>query len=296
MKQDKDISLTFVWWNTSLAPSAKTRSSLDDQKSAISVIQYLIEFCGADFIALGEMSEEDTEYMQSALSIESFEFKIGVSKVGRSKFDTLYIYNSSRIYISDVTNISSQRGGDVLKIAQKVTLVIDGYESPFYIFVSHWSSRLWCQEGSPDRDLLGVRLRDKVDEVLENDRYTPYIILLGDYNDEPFSDSLSHQVMASRDIDLVSKKSHLLYNPFWKCLGAENEVPGGSYFYKSGKVTNWHTFDQIIFSHEFIAGEDWRFTNFHDHVVNIPGYMEKIKDKSSIFDHFPVSGRIERIS
>jgi len=256
----------------------------------------LIEFGFADFIALGEMSKEDAEYLKANLKVEHFEFHLGVSKVGRSHFDTLYIYNSSKIYISDITNISSQKGDSILKIAQRVTLVIDGYESPFHIFVSHWSSRLWCQEGSPDRNLLGVRLRDKIDEVLSDDRFKPFVILLGDYNDEPFSDSLSHHVMASRDIELVSKKNHLLYNPFWKCLGPGENTPSGSYYYKSGKVTNWHTFDQVIFSHEFIAGDDWRYSNGHKHVISIPGYIEKIKDKNSIFDHFPVSGRIERIS
>jgi hypothetical protein len=58
---ETDQRVVFAWWNTSLAPSAVSRSTDEQRNIACSVIIYLIEICGADFIALGEISEEDLE-------------------------------------------------------------------------------------------------------------------------------------------------------------------------------------------------------------------------------------------
>jgi hypothetical protein len=295
LKFEKNSLLTFTWWNTSLAPSAKSRASDEDRDSVCEIVKYLATVKEADFIALGEMSELDSEYLIENCNIGDYKFIVGVSKAGKSHFDTLYLYNPSKVFISKVSNITSNRGNKVTRIAQEVTLIINDFDEPFHLLVSHWSSRLWCHENSPARDLLGVRLRDKIDEIISEYETPPFIILLGDYNDDPFADSLNHQVMATRDIELVSKKTHLLYNPFWKCFSSNDSSPGGSYYYKTGDLTKWHTFDQIIFSHAFISAKKWKYSNCFEHIVNIPGYIEKIKDRDSIFDHFPVLGSIKRV-
>ena len=68
----------------------------------------------------------------------------------------------------------------------------------------------------------------------------------------------------------------------------------GSYYYKSGKLTQWHTFDQIIFSHAFLTSNDWALCDKSDHIINVPGYVETVKDKNSIFFHIPVRGKVVR--
>ena len=287
----------FTWWNTSIAPSGRSRSSDQDEKYASDVIEFLSKVQGADFIALGEISESYFEYLKDNCKLEGYSFHTGVSHIGRSKFDTCYLVRKSKISISKISNIVRSRGKCTIKIAQKLDVVIEGCEVPFHIFVSHWSSRLWCPEECADRHALGSHLRDPIDELIEEYPIDPFVILIGDYNDEPFAQSLSHHVMASRDIDLVSERTHLFYNPFWKCLGYSLSNPkyAGSYFYKKGDVTQWYTFDQVIFSHAFIKGNEWKLSNRFEQIVDVPGYLEKIKDRKSNFDHLPVSGKIERI-
>ncbi len=296
MKSEEDENITFAWWNTSLSPSAKSRATEDDLKLALNVIDYMIVSSKVDFIALGEISEHDIELLKSHIEIYGYDLKGGVSNAGRSKFDTCYIFNTEKIYVANLSNIVSRRGRGSLKVAQKLDLVIDDFNSPIHVFVSHWPSRMWCNENDAERHNLGVRLRDEVEELISVYDFDPYIVLLGDYNDEPFDKSLSDQVMATRDINLAKRKSHLLYNPFWKYLSAisYDVESSGSYYYKSGKLTQWHTFDQIIFSHAFLTSKEWVLCEKSDFILNMPGYVETVKNNKSIFDHLPVAGRLVR--
>lgn len=293
----QDDSLIFTWWNTSLAPSAKSRASSADREVVCNVIRFLINVKRSTFIALGEVSIEDARYLMETCAIEGYEYKIGISSSGRSFFDTCFIYDASKIAILSVSNIESQKGKGRKRIAQRVDLLVGEALTPFYLFVSHWPSRLWCSEGDPNRHLYGIRLRDSIDALIDEHEEPPFIILLGDYNDDPFADSLSQHVMATRDLKLVSKRDELFYNPFWKCLSQTQWDYGcsGSYFYRNGQVTQWHTFDQIIFSHAFIKGKQWRLTTDFEHVVQVPGVVEAIINKKSIFDHVPVSGQVEKV-
>jgi hypothetical protein len=286
----------FAWWNTSLAPSAKSRSTPDQKTVACSVITYLIEVSGADFIALGEMSEEDFSYVSLNCKAEGYVFATEITSVGRSSFDICYIYNSEKILVCATRDVTTMKGGSTLKVAKKIEILLANSSSLFHVYVSHWPSRLWCHRSDPNRHLLGIRLRTSIDELMGEEGGSPFVILLGDYNDEPFDESLSHQLMASRDVDLVQKREHLFYNPFWKylCKATTEHPVAGSYYYKSGEVTRWHTFDQVIFSHAFIKAKEWKLAEC-DHIVEIPTYTQLVKDSKSKFDHLPVYGIIEKV-
>lgn len=283
----------FAWWNTSLAPSAKSRSTPEQKAVACSVILYLINVGRADFIALGEMSAEDFEHVSEMCKVEGYAFATGITSVGRSSFDICYIYNCAKIIVCSTKDIVSQKGGNTLKIAKKMELAVAGATSFFHVYISHWPSRLWCKQNDANRYLLGVRLRDSIDEIIENDDKNPFVILLGDYNDEPFDESLSQQIMATRDVDLVQKREHLFYNPFWKylCKASSEHPMAGSYYYKSGEITRWHTFDQLIFSHAFIEAKEWRLAHDCDHILEIPSYTSLVKSSDSKFDHMPGGGK-----
>lgn len=84
--------IVFAWWNTSLAPSGVSRSTSEQRAVACSVIMYLIEVSGADFVALGEMSEEDFSYIKSSCGIPGYAFSSEITPAGRSVFDICYIY------------------------------------------------------------------------------------------------------------------------------------------------------------------------------------------------------------
>ncbi|MGS7250326.1 hypothetical protein ACQ7NP_04245 [Pseudomonas anuradhapurensis] len=196
-------SLTFAWWNTGLAPSAKSRSTLEDRALACRVMTALITEAEADFIALGEMSEFDLDQMANICKEFDFDVMSGVRKAGKARFDLCYAYNTRKMSILDTIDVLDARGNSTLRIAQKLSVqsLLDG--TIMTILVSHWPSRMFGED--QDRSVYGVRLRDQVVEILEHSAES-YIIMMGDYNDEPFDRSLSHHLMASRDIDLVRQK------------------------------------------------------------------------------------------
>lgn len=290
--------VVFAWWNTSLAPSAKCRSTLEQKAVACSVVLYLINVSSADFIALGEMSEEDFQYVSENCKAEGYVFVSEITAAGRSSFDICYAYNSAKIFILAARDVTTRKGGGVLKVAKKIEMVVGDSTSIFHVYISHWPSRLWCSRNDANRHLLGIRLRDSIDAIFEENAESPFVILLGDYNDEPFDESLSQQVMATRDVDLVHRREHLFYNPFWRYLcKATNDHPvSGSYYYKSGEITRWHTFDQVIFSHAFVKASKWKLAIDCDHIVEIPAYTQLVKNSNSTFDHLPVYGKVERVT
>jgi hypothetical protein len=290
--------ISFVWWNTSLAPASPNPPDVNDQNFVCELIDLMTETMNIDFIALGELSENDFKYIKSKCLLKGYELKSGISKVGRTTFDTCYIYNNTKLAIFDVKDITTTKGNKTFKVAQKLEVLLSSSNLIFYLFISHWPSRLWYQENHPDRNNLGVRLRDSVDEIIGLNNTDPYIILMGDYNDEPFDKSICEHIMATRDKKLASEKKHLLYNPFWKHLGTnlKDEYHCGSYFYQQGSVTKWLTFDQIIFSHSFLEGKDWKLIETESNILYIPEYIKIVSDKKRVFDHLPVIGLIERVN
>ncbi|WP_231652436.1 endonuclease/exonuclease/phosphatase family protein [Pseudomonas californiensis] len=289
--------IVFAWWNTSLAPSGKSRSTAEQRMIACRVIINLINQAGADFIALGEMSQDDFDFIAGECDHPSYSFHSGITRAGKSSFDICYICNELKITVLSEKDVISLKGNSTLKIAKRVDLGVLEDGSIFHILVSHWPSRLWCEQHDARRHIFGLRLRDTFDSMCVEDEPTPYVIMLGDYNDEPFDESLSEQVMGSRDVDLVRRKKHLLYNPFWRylCKQTVGHHGSGSYFYKGGAVTKWHTFDQLMFSQAFLTSDNWVYNHDCDLILEIPELVELVKNPNFIFDHLPVYGIVEKV-
>lgn len=285
------------WWNTSLAPSATSRATAEERQHVFAMINRMCQ--SMDFIALGEVSEADIDAIRENCTLDGFLIESGIEESGRGSFDTCVIYRRSRTRLRKTTSIIGKKGSSTLRIAQQFDVMVG--ESSFHIFLSHWPSRMWCQENHADRHFLGMRLRSEVEEILNDETTNPHVILLGDYNDEPFSESLSGQLMATRDRNLVLQRKHLLYNPFWRKLSPSSmdnsgNTACGSYFYRSGKITQWHTFDQIIFSHAFIAAKEWRLNELACSIFDEPELLKAVTDRNRRFDHLPVMSEIEKVA
>jgi hypothetical protein len=149
--------------------------------------------------------------------------------------------------------------------------------------------------------MLAGKLRDKVAE-LEQQATSAGILLLGDFNDEPFDKSLADHLLATRDRELAKTKKGFLYNPFWRCLGEAHphkhpmlaRASSGSFFHRTGHRTRWRTFDQILFSAAFLGGGEWHLNEEQTTILRPELLVELVQTKDVIFDHFPVIGTIEK--
>lgn len=297
------MKLSFVWWNTSLSPvSHPNRSSAEERGVATELIELLANTLDVDVICLGEVSEQDINRMRPKWETLGYSVREGISSIGRTSFDTCVLYKSEKLLLLSDENLSSIKGASTLKIGQRIDFAVKADETVIHLFVSHWPSRLWCTENHADRHLLAIRLRDEIEKIgLQNG--TTHAIVLGDFNDEPFDQSISEQLMATRDRNLAARKPYLLYNPFWRHMGAAQPYQvgnssrnrSGSYFYNSDKKCKWRTFDQIIFSSSFLGATEWHLREEMVNVIDLVGYTELVLGAEMRFDNLPVIGVIEKV-
>lgn len=295
------MQITVIWWNTSLAPIARVdRASSDDQAVVNALMSRFA--AEADIICLGEVTEREVERLRTQDALSGYDIEVAQTDVERIRFDTYIAFRAEKLCKLGQIPLIDYGNGRALKIGMRFDLKVIEDGTTFHLFVAHWPSRLWCDAHHPDRDRLALRLRDAVTDVLGAD-YSSHVIVAGDFNDEPFGVALEHHLLATRDSELVTRRRHLLYNPFWRHLGARRRAsirdPGtrrlsGSYHYKSGRVTRWHTFDQMIFSSSFMGHSNWRLRESSVRIMDIPEYTYIVLDGKRYFDHLPIAATIER--
>lgn len=293
--------IALAWWNTSLSPNAKRgRSSASDLAHATRAIDELI-LEGVALLGLCEISRADIDHLIHSSSLARFAFsepEQAVSPV--SKFDTCIAYDPTRLTLVDHAFVVSRNGGGYLRVGQRFILEPAEGGAPLHVIISHWPSRGTLGASEPLRTIYGHVLRGAVDSLLDADDKAQ-IVLMGDYNDEPFNDSIMEGLRASRDRDRSRAKVDLLYNPFWRHLASfEHDAAGpcsdqGTYYYTSGSMTRWHTFDQMMFSNSLLVGSsDWKLDEGRTRAYSTTWLDGLLKARGSIFDHRPIVGRIKR--
>jgi endonuclease/exonuclease/phosphatase family metal-dependent hydrolase len=153
-----------------------------------------------------------------------------------------------------------------------------------HIIVTHWSSR---REGVTETEHKRIAAAEKIREIttdLHQKEMNPKIIIMGDFNDDPTSRSVS-EFLVKDDF----------YNPMKKILKPESK---GSLTFNG----SWNLFDQIIFSKNFLQEEKNKLYFKHAEVFNkkwMKIYKGKYKGspfrtyigpwyKGGFSDHFPV--------
>lgn len=114
-----------------------------------------------------------------------------------------------------------------------------------HLFINHWPSKLSGeQESQPLRDAAALALRTVTDSILN---YNPNanIIIMGDFNDEPLSYSIS-QTLNTQSTDDTLKPKELIN------LMAEKTGKEGSHNYQR----KWSLLDQIIVSDNLLKNEN----------------------------------------
>jgi len=199
--------------------------------------------------------------------------------------DTALLYRKEYVTIETAAQIpvhlTNERGEpdhtrDILYV--KATLE----DQSFHILVNHWPSRRAGAEAtSSKRVKVAQRNRFKIEELLAEDREAR-IIIMGDFNDDPTSESV--QVLKGSDF----------HNPMEQLLTRY----AGSLSYRG----NWNLFDQMLVSHNFLQQHGNQF-RFDEAKIFNPLMLQEYKGRNKgnpfrtfvgrkyiggISDHFPV--------
>jgi len=139
-----------------------------------------------------------------------------------------------------------------------------------HVFINHWPSR---REGlsvsEPKRLLVAQTLRKKIDSVY-NINSEPYIVIMGDFNDEAGNKSLKEVLNAG--VDIKNIKNDRLYNLPAELKGSLNK---GTLKYKS----NWNLFDQFIVSGSLLKNRKSIYCNSGKMNIYNPDFL-LVKDET----------------
>ncbi|MEC4750156.1 hypothetical protein [Methylomicrobium sp. Wu6] len=81
------MKLSFLWWNTSLSPAGKDRSTEEQKNYARSMIDLFTQEIGVDLIALGEVKDDDILDIRKKCNVSKYEIYDGYRAAGKSNFD-----------------------------------------------------------------------------------------------------------------------------------------------------------------------------------------------------------------
>lgn len=297
------LDLRFAFWNCAISPPGqKEMRSPANMADAIDVITDLFTDEKVVFLALCEVNNESFECLSKGLSGRGLpllaKFLPDKTSTG-SEFDIGYFYDPSQIAVEHGIAHSGSLGTSSVKVAQQLLMVVK--EDPaamINVLVSHWPSQLG-KIADDFREECSKGLRHFVKSLIDDNQQ---VILMGDYNDEPYSHSMFKNLRATNDRALVlSKPDFWLYNPYWKTLAArmpftvdEQQHDFGTCYSKSGNRNNWSTFDQIIFSGHFLISGPWYLQESSTGVVLTDKLRSAIMDNRHCFDHLPVIGCIRK--
>ncbi|WP_100613486.1 endonuclease/exonuclease/phosphatase family protein [Confluentibacter citreus] len=168
-----------------------------------------------------------------------------------------------------------------------VSGLLDGEK--IHVIINHWSSR---REGEKETEHKRMAFSNKVSEIIglkRTEDANAKIVIMGDFNDEPFNTSIKNLVDANQ-----------LYNP----MGTLRSFSRGSTIHNR----KWNLFDQIILSINFFKNSDNQFEffkadifdddflkTFRGHYKGSPfrTYIGK-KYAGGYSDHFPVYAILKR--
>ena len=133
-----------------------------------------------------------------------------------------------------------------------------------HIFVNHWPSRYGGYlKTKPKREFVASVLRKQVDSLFFSDP-NPNIIIMGDFNDEPWDESLKNELKAKLDTtDLQKNDVSNLMRVY------QNRKDGGTSKYQE----SWSIIDQFIVSSNLISGKQrLQVLNEQAQIYN-PGFL-----------------------
>ena len=277
--------IVIAWWNCSF-------NYLPQEEHCIvqEIIAHLIN-SGCDIIGLCEIGSKKKEEIKTILSIFEKDFQINVfseKASKRSEFDICLLVRKTRFFINECRALTHTIYNRTIRCG--IRYVLKGIPEDIYLFLLHWPSRMH-DEGGLKKGQAAVKLNKEIEDVI-NTKNEAHIIVMGDFNDEPYSDSLYKELHSTRDKYLARKHTKLLYNPFWTTMKSHPKMnQSGTYYYASGFRDKWSTFDQVLLSSSWL-NNGWDIKNESELVFVTEEILRLVTGNNSKIDHLPILVRL----
>lgn len=229
--------------------SMKYKAKLKNMAYAISQIGLETTPSGVSILGVSEIENKGVlEDLVKEPSIANRTYQIvHYDSPDRRGVDVGLLYNPRDFIVTASKSYSLNLPYDTL-FRSRDQLLVSGYllNEKVHIIVGHWPSRIGGEAASaPRRNAAAALSKRMVDSLYKQDANAK-IIIMGDFNDDPFNESTAKILNAKKNRDEVAKQG--LYNPMWRIL----DGGVGSLAYNN----QWNLFDQIIVSEPFLNADN----------------------------------------
>jgi endonuclease/exonuclease/phosphatase family metal-dependent hydrolase len=213
-------TLNLCWWNTGLAPPCTSKKAKTAPKcrfvKAVEVIAALVR--DFDVLGIGEVDEQVVEQLQGELAgkgLDDFDW-VGPERFLEKDRHLSVLCRRRKLVVEHEWLRAGYEGrGWNSALSLRARLAFD--DSTVRIFVIHWPSDRW-PKGKAIRGAIANELRQEIERIQATRGAEP-VVLMGDFNEEPFDSGVGDALCGKRARRAVVPGGGRLYNPFWRRLG-----------------------------------------------------------------------------
>ena len=300
-------TLSFALWNTRLAPPSLKRPSSDEHTELVeSTIEDLIVGASVQLLALTEVRRIEVLTLLPRTARASWQV-ISDNSGDTHDFDTALAFDRSLIALEWSEFVTLYHSG--ARIRSGVLACLRLRDDTFVIVVvAHWRSDLGGHSmGNEKRQAAAWNLKSAVGRALEKLGTNAHILILGDFNAEPFDD-VFHALPTSRSRGAALRHRPkapddlVFYNPSWRWLGERHPWNGtttssiaGTYSSEKLNTHSWRTVDQILVSPSLLTTSGWIFREDLSGIYPSPLVFDEPRGRiADPFDHLPIVGQLHR--
>jgi predicted extracellular nuclease len=226
-----------------------TQSRFEDK--AMNIYKVFASIGEYDFPTIIGMAEIENRYVLDYLIHQTPMNKVQLSYVHQESpdprgIDACMLYRTDKLKLIKKQFIKpvSEDGNDIVTRDIVYAAFLTKDKEKLHVFVNHWPSRRGGEYETQDkRSTAAFTLRQKIDSILQADENAK-IIVMGDFNDEPFSKSIT-KILKAKPIN-GEKATNGLYNLSYDFL---QRCGTGTLKFRG----SWSTFDQIIVSSALLS-------------------------------------------
>lgn len=262
------------------------------------IIQKLNKNKGPDLIGVCEIENESVlKKLLNKINISGRKYEIAHHDCKDKRgIDVAFIYDSKKFEVKDDYSYEVQKRTATRDIYQ-VDFKTKPKDNDLIIIGNHWPSRSGgVYKSEPYRIIAAETLAYWNAKIKEEKRGNASVLVMGDFNDEPFDRSMVQYALSYRSKQKVitSRKIPALFNLMWPMLGTRL----GTYYYGNFP----HILDQFLISKyiiketkpfsvkensvELIRFEELMIGNYN--VPNHFGRPSKYCNTEGYSDHFPI--------
>lgn len=304
-------NLPFAWWNTKVAPpSTSSVADRGHKAAAIDVVQALIRGQGCLLVALAEVRRQDVLAWVPADSRTVWESLTDTSDEHHD-FDVALIFDRTHLVLLDHRWVRDRYAGQAVRAGLVATFSFTDDSADLIVAAAHWRSDSGgTEDASARRTTAATALRDAIADSLRSVGSTTPVLILGDFNAEPFADQFGGSLPTARSRAEVQRhhprtpSDLLFYNAAWRWLGerypwdSDRRPPSlaGTYRKEGSSVpTVWRTVDQVLVSPSLLGTTTWSLDERHLRVFDDGCVYDPTAGRPRApFDHLPIVGQLRR--